>query len=406
MFWDGDNTIDTFDYDDNKRKFIENMDFLISMSVEESTLYKKWEEWNKDLKSTYSKKSDLQSLYDKLWIPTDIFNVETTLKEISELQPYVEWVKTPKDVEVWTNVRRLIHTMAFVANPGRNLKFNIRDKVTNKILGQISMGSDITSLGVRDSYIGWNNDNKYKDGKLNNTAIATTIVSTQPLGYNFLGGKLIAGLATSPVIRDAWKEMYGNTLIAVGTTSLYGIHSQYNGIPHFKTLGESKGMISIKPDDEYYEPWHQWLKENRKDEYDTKITNERIRNGISMGLGDNKTGPVSGIKQRILEMIFKEIGVKSKDYNHGFKRGVYFAQMYENGNEFLCSKIDESELKMKEKFVEGDNYTIKWWKPKAEKRYLKLIDDNKIKPEVLFYIDIIGMSWEEAKQKYLNEVGR
>lgn len=406
MFWDNEDEKVEFNYEENKRKFIENMDFLISMSVEESTLYKKWEEWNKDIKSSYSKISYLRSLYDQLWIPTDINNVELTLKELNELEPYVEWVQTPQDTTKWTDIRRLIHTMAFVANPGRNLKFNIKDKKSNKILGQISMGSDITSLGVRDSYIGWNNDNKYKDGRLNNTSIATTIVSTQPLGYNFLGGKLIAGLSTSPVIRNAWKETYGDTLVAVGTTSLYGIHSQYNGIPHFKTLGESKGLISIKPDDKYYDPWHQWLKENRKEEYDIKITNERIRNGINMGLGDNKSGPVSGIKQRILEMIFKEVGIKSKDYNHGFKRGVYFAQMYENGNDFLCGKISESELKMKDKFIEGDEYTVKWWKPKAERRYLKLIEENKVKPEVLFYIDIIGMSWEDAKAKYLNEVGR
>jgi hypothetical protein len=407
MFWDVEEDFSkSFNYEENKRKFVENMNFLLSMSVEESTLYKKWEEWNKDIKSTYSRLSYLTSLYDELWKPTDIFNIELTIKELNKLEPYVEWASTDDATSKWTDIRRLIHTMAFVSNPGRNLKFNVRDRNTNKILGQISMGSDITSLGVRDEYIGWSKDNKFKDGKLNNTAIATTIVSTQPLGYNLLGGKLIAALATSPVIRNAWKETYGDTLIAVGTTSLYGIHSQYNGIPHYKTLGESKGLISIKPDDLVYDPWHQWLKENRKDEYDNKITNERIRNGENMYPGENKTGPVSGIKQRILEMIFKELGIKSKDYNHGFKRGVYFAQMYENGNEFLCGKISESELKMKDKFIEGDDYSIRWWKPKAERRYLKLIEENKIKPEVLFYKDIIGMSWEDAKQKYLSEVGR
>ena len=74
-----------------------------------------------------------------------------------------------------------------------------------------------------------------------------------------------------PEIRELWKEKYGQTLIAVGTTSLYGIHSQYNGIPHFKTLGESAGKISLKPDDKYYEPWHQWLKENRSEWYETLL---------------------------------------------------------------------------------------------------------------------------------------
>ena len=39
-----------FDYELEKQKFIDNMDFLKSMSVQEQTLYKKWEEFNKDEK--------------------------------------------------------------------------------------------------------------------------------------------------------------------------------------------------------------------------------------------------------------------------------------------------------------------------------------------------------------------
>ena len=105
-------------------------------------------------------------------------------------------------------------------------------------------------------------------------------------------------------------------------------------------------------------------------------------------------------------MIFKELGIKQTQYMHGFKRGVYFAQMYENGNEFLRNEIDESELKMKKKFEEGDDYTTRWWKKKAIRRYEKLHNEGRIKPETLYYMDIIGMSWEDAKEKYLKDVGR
>jgi hypothetical protein len=35
-----------------------------------------------------------------------------------------------------------------------------------------------------------------------------------------------------------------------------------------------------------------------------------------------------------------------------------------------------------------------------------LFDEGRIKPESLFYVDIIGMSWEQSKEKYLKEVGR
>lgn len=395
QFWDTEPAKPAFDYDVEKRKFIDNMDYLSSMSVEEQTLYKKWDEWNSDLQTSMKRKAAMAQYIDQLWMPIDITNKEQTIKEIENLDPYVEIVNDSKESTRWTEIRKLIHTMSFTANPGRNVKLYIKDRVSGKLLGLVSLGSDVTSLGVRDKYIGWTKENKYQDGRLNHTTIASTIVCTQPLGYNFLGGKLVACMCTSPIVRNHWKEKYGQELIAVGTTSLYGIHSQYNGIPHFKTLGESAGKVATKPDDSVYEVWHHWIKENNSEEYERQTTQKE---GID--------GPVSGIKQRILSMIFKELGIKQTHYMHGFKRGVYFAMLYDNGNEFLRNEIDESELKLKKKFEEGDDYTMRWWKKKAIKRYSKLHEEGRIKPEPLFYLDIIGMSWEDAKKKYLKEVGR
>ena len=33
-------------------------------------------------------------------------------------------------------------------------------------------------------------------------------------------------------------------------------------------------------------------------------------------------------------------------------------------------------------------------------------DENRLKPEKLFYGDIVGKTWEETKEQYLGEVGR
>ena len=404
-FWDTTPEKPEFIFEDEKRKLIENMNYLMTMSVEEQTLYKKWVELQEE--SIIRDKSQIASLYDTQWKPTDINNKELTIKEIEELEPYVEIVDDDAAQSTkWTYLRKMIHTMSWTANPGRNVKIFIKDRKSGKLLGLVSLASDVTAMGVRDNYIGWTKEDKFQKGKLNYTTIASTIVCTQPLGYNFLGGKLTAMMTTVPEVREYWKKKYGQTLIAVGTTSLYGIHSQYNGIPHFKTLGESAGKIAIKPDDKFYDPWHQWLKENRSEWYQTAITNERIRNGANMGTGEGASGPVSGIKQKILTQIFKECGIKISDYHHGFKRGVYFAQMYENGNEFLRSEIEESELVMKKKFADGVDYINNWWKRQAIKRYTTLHNENRLKPEDLFYIDGIGMSWEDFKQQRLSEVGR
>ena len=408
-FWDTGNEPkkeEGFDFDRNRQELIGNLDYLFAMSVQEQTLYKKWLEWNEDLHASMKLLPALHQQYDKIWEPKNLGDKDGTIKEIEELEPYVELVGEGDEATRWTYVRKLISSMEFTPNPGRNVKAFVKDRKSGKILGVISLGSDITSLGVRDEYIGWKKEDKFQSGKLNNTAIGTSIIATQPLGYNFLGGKLVSALTTSPTFRQHWKDKYGDTLIAVGTTSLYGIHSQYNAIPHFKTLGESKGKINIKPDDKFYDVWHHWLKENRNDWYQDNITNERIRNGQNMGTGEGASGPVSGIKQKILTQIFRECGIKADTYHHGFKRGVYFAMMYENGCEFLCSKLDEDKLVMKDKFKEGDDYTIRWWKKQAIKRYTKLHEEGRLKPEKLFYADAIGLTWEQMKDKFLADVGR
>ena len=384
-----------FNYEAEKQKFIDNMDFLKEMSVQESVLWKKWEEFNKDPQFFMDRADTIDRLEKTIWQPTDIYNKELTIQEINSIEPIVEPVEqgNAKANEDWIITRRLIHSMEFTANPGRNVKFYVRDKSTNKVLGMICLGSDVTSLGVRDTLIGWNKENKFKEGKLNHTAIGTTICCVQPLGFNMLGGKLVAQMVTSKVVRDTWKKLYGQTLVGISTTALYGIHSMYNGIPQWKTLGETKGKISLKPDDSFYDTWHQWLKENKTEDYKRVTT--------------SKTGqPVTGIKQKIIQLIYKELDIKRAKYEHGFKRGCYFSNVYQNGKEFLRSEINEDQLVIRNMFDRDIEYIDSWWKRKAIKRYENLLEQNRVKPEKLFYSGMINISWEEAKEKYLGDIGR
>lgn len=383
-FWDSEIIETEFNFDKNKQKLIENLNMLQSMSVEESTLYKKWQEWNKDLHTSMMRLPVLQSYYDIIWKPTDLMNKELTIKEINLLEPYVE---ITEDNEKWADIRKLVSSMEFTQNPGRNIKAFVKDKITGKLLGVISLGSDVVSVKVRDEFIGWNKEDKFKSGKLNNLAMGTSIIATQPLGFNMLGGKLIAALTTSPTFRNDWYKKYNDVLCGIHTTSLYGNGSMYNSIPHFKALGESAGKVGIKPDDSVYLPWLKWIKQTYPDFYD---------------YAKDATGP----KQVIINRILKEIGLSVSSYHHGFKRGVYFALFHENGKEYLCGKIKEEELKLKDKFANGDHYTIQWWKQKAINRYSTLHAEGRLKDETLYYIDIIGMTWEDCKKKYLGEVGR
>lgn len=375
----------------NKKLFVDHMNMLRNMSNEEYTLYKKWIEIQEQ-KSLVAKAPVIKA---SIWTPRDITNKDTTIEDINNLDPEVIFVH-PSDkklVAEWTNLRIFIHSMEFEQNPGRFLRYLMRDKTTGKYLGVASAGSDVISVTCRDKWIGWKDIVKINGGKLKNTAIATTIVPTQPLGYNLLGGKLVASLLCLPTVRDSWEEMYGDVLVGLTTTSLFGKHSMYQRIPFWKELGETTGKIMLKPIDEVYDVWHHWIKEHEAEKYQKK----------TLGGGE---GPATGVKQKILVMIMQELNMKQSQYMHGFQRGVYYAPFYENTREFLRGEIGREELLPLKRLQGGKNTIMEWWRQKAVARYLRVYDSNRIKPEILFYDSMYGMTWEKAKKTYLSDVGR
>ena len=383
-----------FEFELEKSKFIKNIDYLKSMSAEEQTFYKKWVEVQtyKD----YLNKSGVVKA--KIWTPTDINDVDLTIKELESLNPTIVHVPAGSAYEQdWLMLRLFCHTMEYAQTPGRFIKLLITDGNVNnpRYLGAVSISSDVIVITDRDNYIGWTADNKLKDKRLVHSAIGSCIMSTQPFGYNFLGGKLVAALITTSKTREIWKNLYDQELVGMTTTSLYGSYSMYNSLKWWHKCGSSTGKMMIKPDDSVYEVWHQWIKDNKSEQYNKAMTQKE---GVS--------GPVTGAKNRVLSMIFQSLNIKTSDYTHGYERGVYYSCFYENTKEFLQNKIGEDELKMKELFKRDTDAIMEWWRPKAIERYKKLKSEGNLKSDILYYNKMIGMSYEEAKINFFSEVGR
>jgi hypothetical protein len=383
-----------FEFELEKSKFIKNIDYLKSMSAEEQTFYKKWVEVQtyKD----YLNKSGVVKA--KIWTPTDINDVDLTIKELESLNPTIVHVPAGSAYEQdWLMLRLFCHTMEYAQTPGRFIKLLITDGNVNnpRYLGAVSISSDVIVITDRDDYIGWTADNKLKDKRLVHSAIGSCIMSTQPFGYNFLGGKLVAALITTSKTREIWKNLYDQELVGMTTTSLYGSYSMYNSLKWWHKCGSSTGKMMIKPDDSVYEVWHQWIKDNKSEQYNKAMTQKE---GVS--------GPVTGAKNRVINMIFQTLGIKTSDYTHGYERGVYYSCFYENTKEFLQNKITEKDLKLKELFKKDVQGVLDWWKPKAIERYKKLHSEGNIKSDILYYNKMMGMTYDEAKSKFFNEVGR
>lgn len=386
--------VSDFDIEEERNKLITSLNKLKSMSVEEFTFYKKWEELQQFRDSSIF--TDADAIERRIWRIQDVNDEELTIKQIENLEPEVIFVKEndTKYYNVWNTLRYFCHTMEYNQNPGRFLRFLVLDKKTRKYLGAMSVASDVIVITDRDNYIGWTSDNRLKDKKLAHSAIGSCIMPTQPFGFNFLGGKLMACLVTSKVIRDMWEELYDQKLVGMTTTSLYGSYSMYNNIPWWHKCGSSSGKILIKPDQSCYETWHQWIKDNKKEKYLKAMTQKE---GVS--------GPVTGAKLKVLSMIMDACEIKQKDYVHGYERGVYYSPFYKNTKEFLQNKITEKDLQMHPR-IQGDVQSImEWWRPKAINRFRKLFSENNVKDTVLFYLPMCKMKYEEAKAKYFADVG-
>jgi hypothetical protein len=144
-----------------------------------------------------------------------------------------------------------------------------------------------------------------------------------------------------------------------------------------------------------YKIWHDWIKENKSEEYEKKMTQK-----------ENVSGPVTAAKQRVISMIFQSLKIKTLDYYHGYERGTYYSCFYENTKEYLCNKITDDQLVIKKLFVDDKKTILDWWRPKAKDRYLKLKKEGKLKNDILFYNKMIRIPYTDAKINFFNEVGR
>jgi len=364
-----------------KKLLKQNFDYLKEMTIPEYTLYRKWEDLNqKDW--SMEEKQRIWEVRNSIWTPT---HPDDYLK----LQPDVINVTDKSDSLTWNILRNFTSTMTWRQNVGRIMRFIVYDKKTNTYLGTLSLASDFISLTPRDSHIGWDYTTRIKKRMLNYTAMGSSIVPTQPLGFNFVGGKLITLVLSSDKVVRSWNIKYiKEPLIAITTTSLYGGFSQYTNLKYWKKCGTTEGKIPLEPSDIVYKKIREWVKEKYPKDY-RKLT-------------VNKDKILSRPKSRLLLYAYKKLGVKPPDNNA--PRGVYLCKLYENSNEFLSLKDINVGGK---RFDNRLSVLTDIWKEKyAKKRVDKLVKNKRYNLNTLFYDDLIGISWDETKEKYLNEVGR
>ena len=265
--------------------------------------------------------------------------------------------------------------------PGRELRWMVYEKNTNKVIGFIRFGSPTINSKPRNLWLG-----KPANLTLMNrhTAMGFVIVPSQPFGYNYLGGKLLALLCCSHFARETLNKVFEKDIALFETTSLYGSTtsaSQYDGLKPFiryKGLTESK-FTPLLHDDAFHRLHNRFKEWNDNTPLtDNKASSKKMKRQSKM---------ISIIKNSMKEY---DMNIELKQFtdtidmalNLTQKKRFYISDYgYANVREVINGEQD--------KLIRGQNWDkfyldniLAWWKKKATKRYDKLKAEGRFRDKV------------------------
>ena len=253
---------------------------------------------------------------------------------------------------------------------GRRLRYLVIDEHTDKLMGLFGLGDPVFSLRHRDQWVGWNHEDRKE--RLHHVVDAFVLGAVPPYSF-LLGGKLIALLATSNEVREAFKRKYEgkksvirerkNTgeIAMITTTSALERSSMYNRlkcaepnlsaqldieIEHlekrlvFQRVGHTQGFGEFHFSNGIYDSLTAFAKSNATATASHESWGSGFRN-----------------RQEVVQKALGKLGLPKSWLNHGIKREIYVAPLAENTRAFLCG--NDSELNYYDQPV---NELFKWYR--------------------------------------------
>ena len=270
--------------------------------------------------------------------------------------------------------------------PGRELRWMVFEKKTQTCLGFIRFGSPTINSKPRNIWLGQAPNLSIFN---RHAAMGFVIVPSQPFGYNYLGGKLLALLCCSHYARETLNQVFEKDIALFETTSLYGSTtdaSQYDGLKPFmryKGLTESKFLPLLH--DEAFHRLHDrftvW--NNNQPLTDKKASSKKMKRQTKMISITRNSLKEYGMDEKLEQ--FNSVIETALSLTQ--KKRTYFCEYgYSNVKEVILGKQDE--------LVRGPNWDkfyleniIAWWKKKATKRYEKLKAEERFRTKVELWTD-------------------
>jgi len=317
-------------------------------------------------------------------IPQSLFPIEDDLFSDFSIHPKdmdIEVCEIPNDT--WETLLSITSSHINKAPVGKNIKLAVKERNSGKILGFIRLGSPVIYMKPRNDYLGqvWIQNEDTAKRFNASCAMGFAIVPSQPFGFNYLGGKLLAAICTSHTVREYCNKKYGMNLCLFETTSLYGSTktvSQYDGMkPYIRFQGLTESDIVPMMHGERYTDLKNYVESkvgNLLGE-DTSNTSVKLRTFTKMialtkaALKGSSEGEAFSLTIENAKKLTEKKRYYTSDY--GFKNTV----------DYMNCKTDT--------LIPGENYhkhelsnIIEWWRSKAINRYETLKSEGRLRTEL------------------------
>jgi hypothetical protein len=288
--------------------------------------------------------------------------------------------------EIFVNYLEIVTSHAVeVSVPGKSIKWVVYEKNSGKIAGFIRLGSPTINSKPRNNFLGKPLDTYSKEvmKRFNDSCImGFIIVPTQPFGFNYLGGKLLAGICCSHLTSDTLNAKYGGPFCMFETTSLYGStksSSQYDGMkPFLRHKGETVSDFAPLINDDNFHRLNDWFKKrNGEPLIDPMASSRKLKTQTKM-ISIIKAS-LKGVNNTAYDK-FVQTYTDAKGLTEQ-KRAYMSDYGYDNVKEYM--NMETNELRRKDNY---DRYSfdnvVEWWRNKASKRYDTLQSDGRLRNDL------------------------
>ena len=288
--------------------------------------------------------------------------------------------------EIFVNYLEIVTSHAVeVSVPGKSIKWVVYEKNSGKIAGFIRLGSPTINSKPRNMFLGkpLNTLDPPTMKRFNDSCImGFIIVPTQPFGFNYLGGKLLAGICCSHLTSDTLNAKYGGPFCMFETTSLYGStksSSQYDGMkPFLRHKGETVSDFAPLINDDNFHRLNDWFKKrNGEPLIDPMASSRKLKTQTKM-ISIIKAS-LKGVNNTAYDKFVKTY-TDAKGLTEQ-KRAYMSDYGYDNVKEYM--NMETNELRRKDNY---DRYSfdnvVEWWRNKASKRYDTLQSDGRLRNDL------------------------